>query len=83
MPNYVAFLQRVEESRTKFEKWVTDGESRITEQMLLLERLWADGHDTTRAERFLETLEKSLNEWHQTRTDVTQIKQSYELLERD
>ncbi|WP_262270449.1 hypothetical protein [Microvirga yunnanensis] len=82
MSNYAAFLRKDEEDRAKFDQFVAKGKRRVTEQMLLIEQLRADGHDTTRAEKFLEELRSNLAEWHQTRTDVTQVMQTYELLER-
>ena len=80
MSDYEAVLRKEEKHRARFEQLVTEGEKRVTEQTLVIQRLRADGHDTTRAEQFLEQLRKNLEEWHQTRTDVTQVRQTYELL---
>jgi hypothetical protein len=82
MPDYEAFLRKEEKDRDKFEQFMTKGEKRVTKQMLLIEELRADGHDTTQAEELLEKLTQSLEEWHQTRIDATLVKQTYELLGR-
>jgi hypothetical protein len=80
MTGYEAFLRKEEEDREQFELFVADGERRVTEQVLLIEQLRAEGHDTSRAEQFLEELRRNLDAWNQTRTDVTRVRQTYELL---
>ncbi len=82
MSDYAAFLHREEEDQARFEQLVTEGEGRVTEQMLRIERLRADGHDTKQAERFLAELRQNLDEWHRIRADVTRIMQTYGLMER-
>ena len=39
---------------------VIEGEQRVAQQMMRIEKLAADGLDTTDAERFLETLKQAL-----------------------
>lgn len=42
------------------ERHVREGEQRVAQQIARIEQLAADGHDTTGAEKFLETLMQSL-----------------------
>jgi hypothetical protein len=45
------------------DKHITDGEIRISEQLLRIEHLKADGHDTTEANRMLTDLEDQQKEF--------------------
>ena len=47
----------------KAERDIADGERRITRQMLLIEKMRQEGHDTNEADRLLLTLEDTLAEW--------------------
>ena len=80
MPDYETILHKEDQEYARFEQMLADGERRVSEQILRIERLRADGHDTTRAERFLAELEKSLEEWRQTRDDISAIEQTYHIL---
>ncbi|WP_200902036.1 hypothetical protein [Microvirga vignae] len=82
MPDYEAFQRKEETDRARFEQLIAEGERRVTKQMLLIEQLRADGHDTAQAERFLAELRETLAEWHQTRADLTLVAQAYEVLEK-
>lgn len=49
---------------------IVDGETRVTEQMLRVEGLRADGHETARAEELLATLDATLAEWNAHRAEI-------------
>ena len=49
---------------------VADSERRITQQMLRVEELRRDGHDTREAERMLATLEQTLRSIHEHRAII-------------
>ena len=62
--------QREVEHLNKAEADIGAGEKRVTEQVMLIERLRSDGRDTREAERFLGNLERMLAEWQQHREDI-------------
>ena len=49
---------------------VAEGERRITQQMLLVEELRRDGHDTREAEGMLATFEQTLRSIHEHRAII-------------
>jgi hypothetical protein len=55
-------LERDREHRTLVQA-DEEGERRVAAQMLLLEQLRADGHDTRLAEKLLASLQATLTEW--------------------
>lgn len=62
--------QREVEHLNKAEADIGAGEKRVTEQVMLIERLRSDERDTREAERFLGNLERMLAEWQQHREDI-------------
>ena len=54
----------------KAERDIAEGERRITRQMVLIERLRQDGHDTAEAEKLLLTLRETLAEWQTHREEI-------------
>jgi hypothetical protein len=54
----------------KAERDIMEGESRVTRQMLLIERLRLGGLDTTEAENLLSSLRKTLVVWHGHRDEI-------------
>ena len=42
---------------------IAEGEKRVTDQILLIERLTQHGHDTTEAQNLLRNLEETLAQW--------------------
>jgi hypothetical protein len=58
-------LERDREHRTlvQADEDISEGERRVAAQMLLLEQLRADGHDTRLAEKLLASLQATLTEW--------------------
>jgi len=54
----------------KAERDIADGERRITRQMLLIEKMRQEGHDTNEADRLLLTLEDTLAEWRAHRDEI-------------
>ena len=51
---------------------LADGERRITDQLLLIEQLRTDGHDTTEAENLLLALRQTLEGWWEHLTLIVQ-----------
>lgn len=60
------------EHLAKAERDIAEGERRITRQMLLIERMHQEGHDTTEAERLLLSLRETLAEWQAHREKILQ-----------
>jgi len=58
------------EHLAKAERDIAEGESRVTRQMLLIERMRQDGHDTAEAEKLLLTLEDTLAAWQAHREEI-------------
>ena len=54
----------------KAERDIAEGERRITRQMVLIERLKQEGHDTAEAEKLLLTLRETLAEWQTHREEI-------------
>jgi hypothetical protein len=54
----------------KAELHIVQGESRITQQQVLVDRLQRDGHDIREAEKFLSTLRETLGIWHAHRGEI-------------
>lgn len=48
----------------KAERDIVEGERRVAEQLLLIERLGQSGHDTRGAELLLENYRQTLEQWH-------------------
>lgn len=62
--------QREVEHLNKAEADIGAGETRVTEQVMRIERLRSGGRDTREAERFLQILKRMLAEWQQHREDI-------------
>ncbi|WP_114946763.1 hypothetical protein [Microvirga calopogonii] len=60
MPN----VQQEREHLAKADRDIADGERRVAEQIILIEQMRKDGHDTALAEEFLRNLEQTLEQWH-------------------
>ena len=75
-------LQNEEADRAVFEQRIADGERRLTEQMLRIERRRAQGQDVASSEQLLQAFGMHLEEWRSTMGDIEKVIQSYELLER-
>ena len=58
------------EHLSKAERDITEGEARITRQMLLIDRMRRDGHDVAEAERLLLTLRETLAAWQAHRDHI-------------
>ncbi|WP_084731291.1 hypothetical protein [Microvirga vignae] len=58
------------EHLAKAECDIAEGERRITSQMLLIERMRRDGHDTSEAEKLLRTLRETLAAWQAHREAI-------------
>ncbi|WP_201833803.1 hypothetical protein [Microvirga zambiensis] len=58
------------EHLAKAERDIAEGERRVTRQMILIEKLRHDGHDTVEAEHLLLTLETTLAEWQAHREEI-------------
>jgi hypothetical protein len=58
------------EHLAKAERDIAEGERRITRQMLLIERMGREGHDTAEAEKLLLTLRETLAEWRAHREEI-------------
>ncbi|MCB8820905.1 hypothetical protein [Microvirga rosea] len=58
------------EHLSRAERDITEGETRITRQMLLIERMRLDGHDVSEAERLLLTLQETLAAWQAHREQI-------------
>lgn len=58
------------EHLAKAERDIAEGERRITGQMLLIEKMRRDGHNTTEAETFLLALQQTLAEWQVHREEI-------------
>ena len=52
------------------ERDISEGESRITRQIILIEQMRLDGHDTTEAENLLRTLRDTLVVWQGHRDEI-------------
>ncbi|HEX2726229.1 MAG TPA: hypothetical protein VHN20_10450 [Beijerinckiaceae bacterium] len=67
-------LERAREGRTlaRADQDITEGERRVAAQLLLIEQLRADGHDTRLAEKLLAGLEATLTEWRTHRELIIQ-----------
>ncbi len=46
---------------------IAEGERRVTNQILLIDEMRRDGHDTAEAERYLQTLRETLAVWYDHR----------------
>jgi hypothetical protein len=67
-------LERAREGRTlaQADQDIAKGERRVAAQMLLIEQLREDGHDTGLAEKLLASLQASLSEWRTHRELIMQ-----------
>lgn len=63
-------LQTEREHLSDADRDIAGGERRITDQLLLIERLRQGGHDTGDAERLLLTLRQTLEAWHGHRETI-------------
>jgi hypothetical protein len=52
------------------ERHITQGEGRVTAQMLRIEELRGAGHDVKEAEKFLTLLEATLSAWQEHRDEI-------------
>ncbi|MBB3021536.1 hypothetical protein FHR70_004637 [Microvirga lupini] len=64
----------------KAERDIAEGEERITRQMLLIERMNQEGHDTAEAERLLLTLREVLAEWQAHREEILRVLERHRVL---
>jgi hypothetical protein len=48
----------------KADRDIAEGERRVAEQIILIEQMRKDGHDTTLAKEFLRNLEQTLEQWY-------------------
>ena len=58
------------EHLAKAERDIAEGERRVTRQMLLIEKMRQDGHNTAEAEKLLLALEDTLAEWQAHREEI-------------
>jgi hypothetical protein len=67
-------LERAREGRTlvQADEDIVQGERRVAAQMLLVEQLRAEGHDTSLAEKLLASLQATLSEWRTHRALIVQ-----------
>jgi hypothetical protein len=67
-------LERAREGRTlaQADQDIAEGERRVASQMLLIEQLRTDGHDTRLAEKLLAGLVATLTEWRTHRELIIQ-----------
>jgi hypothetical protein len=63
----VASLQEERKHLAQADQDITDGERRVTEQILRIEEMEGRGEDTQRAREMLQTLEATLAEWYRHR----------------
>jgi hypothetical protein len=56
--------QKEREDLAKADQDIADGERRVAEQIILIERMRKDGRDTVLAEEFLRMLEQTLEQWN-------------------
>ena len=56
----------------KAELGITEGEVRVTNQMLRIEEMRRDGHDVREAEKLLLTLRETLAAWYDHREAILQ-----------
>jgi hypothetical protein len=54
----------------KAELHIVQGEARITQQQVLVDKLQRDGHDIREAEKFLATLRETLDVWNTHRDEI-------------
>jgi len=57
----------------KAERDIAEGERRVTRQMILIETMRQDGHDTAEAEKLLLVLELTLAEWQARREEILRV----------
>ena len=62
------------------ERDIAEGERRVTRQMLLIERLRQEGHDTAEAEKLLLTLRETLAEWQAHRDEILRNLEQHNVL---
>jgi hypothetical protein len=48
----------------KADRDIAEGERRVAEQIILIEQMRKDGHDTTLAKELLRNLEQTLEQWY-------------------
>ena len=64
----------------KAERDIVEGERRVTRQLVLIEKMRQEGHDTDEAEKLLLTLEDTLAEWHAHREEILRELERYNTL---
>lgn len=76
-----AIIQREERDRAVFEQRIAEGEVRVTDQMLRIKRMQAQGLDTARSEELLRQYLSQLEEWRSTLNDISKVMRSYEIID--
>jgi hypothetical protein len=66
--------------RSTFEQWISDGERRVTKQMLRIEQLRTKGKSVAEAERTLSHFRDQLEEWHSSWLNINAIRDGRVLL---
>ena len=66
-------IQREREDLAKADHHIMEGEKRITEQIIRIQRMKDAGQDTTQAEAMLWTFEKVLEAWKAHRQAILDI----------
>ena len=66
----MADLLKEREHLAKAELDITDGEKRMTEQIIRIQRLRDGGRNTAQAEEMLRTLEETLKAWREHRQTI-------------
>ena len=62
--------EREKASLAKADQDIADGERRITAQMVLLDQLRVDGHDTREAEHLLTAMQELLTQFYRHRDEI-------------
>jgi hypothetical protein len=75
MPDHEMNLDKEAAHLARFEQMLADRERTVDQQMLRIERLRADGHNTSQAEQFLAKRQETLEEWRHPRGDISAIEQ--------
>ena len=57
-------LRKERDDLARADQQIADGERRLSDQVLLIERMIKHGHDTTEAKRLLQNYEETLKQWH-------------------
>jgi hypothetical protein len=70
LSNTASKLAKERADLAKAEQDIVDGERRISEQMLRLERLHAEDKETDQGEMLLKTLEATLVQWRMHREEI-------------